>query len=142
MDKSVGMWVDHARAYLVEIIGARETAREIRSEHDEIEVPQGSAMSATGFGPQEFSQERTLQNRRQAELRQYYRRIVTAVKDASRLYIFGPGEAKNELVKEMEKTNGISAKIVAVEPADIMTTNQIAAKVRNRFIRKTIPGMM
>jgi hypothetical protein len=142
MDKSVGMWVDHKRAYLVQIVDSEESAKEIRAEHEDIEVPQGKTKSPTGFGLQEFSQEKTIQQRRKAELREYYHRIMAELKSASRIYIFGPGEAKNELVKEMQRTNGIAARIVAVEPADKMTTNQIAAKVRQRFIRKTIPGMM
>ncbi len=142
MDKSVGMWVDHKRAYLVQIVDSEESAKEILATHEDIEVQQGKTKSPTGYGLQEFSQEKTIQHRRQAELRNYYHRIMTELKSASRIYIFGPGEAKNELVKEMQKTNGIAGKIVAVEPADKMTSNQIAAKVRKRFIRKTIPGVM
>jgi hypothetical protein len=45
----------------------------------------------------------------------------------------GPGEAKTELKKEMEKSRELAAKKITVEPADKMTERQIAARVRQFF---------
>ncbi|MEW6086992.1 MAG: hypothetical protein AB1498_01645 [bacterium] len=46
--------------------------------------------------------------------------------------IFGPGEAKNELKKGMEKEN-LSKIIVGLQTADKMTERQIAAKTKKYF---------
>ncbi|MCX6555193.1 MAG: hypothetical protein NTZ12_09310 [Candidatus Aminicenantes bacterium] len=48
--------------------------------------------------------------------------------------IFGPGEAKGELKKRLER-DGLGGRIAAVETVDKMTDRQIAAKVRKRFCR-------
>ena len=53
--------------------------------------------------------------------------------DADKILIFGPGEAKIELEKELKKSKELSLKIVGVEPADKMTEKQIAAKVKKVF---------
>ena len=47
--------------------------------------------------------------------------------------IFGPGEAKLELEKELNESKELRAKVVSVEAADKMTERQIAAKVRRYF---------
>ena len=48
--------------------------------------------------------------------------------------IFGPGEAKLELEKELRKLKELATKVVAVEAADKMTEREIAAKVRRYFL--------
>jgi len=48
----------------------------------------------------------------------------------------GPGEAKLELKKEIEKSKALIPKIVGVQTSDKMTNNQIAAKVKSYFGQK------
>jgi hypothetical protein len=55
------------------------------------------------------------------------------LRDADRIILFGPGEAKIELKKEIEKSKGIADKIKKIEAADKMTKRQITAKVRAFF---------
>ena len=52
--------------------------------------------------------------------------------DAETILIFGPGEAKGELKKRMERDK-IGIRIVAMETADKMTEPQIVAKVKQRL---------
>ena len=47
--------------------------------------------------------------------------------------IFGPGEAKIELKKEIEKSKELAGKIKKIESADKMTIKQITAKVKAFF---------
>jgi hypothetical protein len=64
----------------------------------------------------------------------YYQKIIRAIRDARKIMIFGPGEAKLEFEKELRKSKELAAKVVAVEAADKMTERQIAAKVRRYFL--------
>lgn len=48
------------------------------------------------------------------------------------IQIFGPGEAKDGLLKRMEKDN-LKERIVKIETADSMTDNQVVAKVQEYF---------
>ena len=68
------------------------------------------------------------------ELNRYYDSVVASVRDAASLIIFGPGEAKGELKKRLEKAK-LDGRVAALETADKMTDPQIAAKVRKFFGR-------
>ena len=62
----------------------------------------------------------------------YYDAVIAAMRDAESILIFGPGEAKGELKKRLERNN-LGGRIVAIETVDKMTDRQIAAKVRQYF---------
>ena len=62
----------------------------------------------------------------------YYDRVAARVSGAEAVLILGPGEAKGELKKRIER-DPASGRIVGVEAADKMTISQIVAKVRQRF---------
>jgi len=48
------------------------------------------------------------------------------------ILIIGPGEAKGELVKRLERDE-IGGRIVGIETVDKMTNRQIAERVRQQF---------
>jgi hypothetical protein len=62
----------------------------------------------------------------------YYEAVIACLRDAESILIFGPGEAKDELKKRLEK-NKLGGRIAGVETVDKMTDRQIAAKVRQYF---------
>jgi hypothetical protein len=64
----------------------------------------------------------------------YYDAVIAALGDAEAILIFGPGEAKGELKRRLERKK-MGKLIAAVEPADKMTRPQIAASVRAYFAR-------
>ena len=70
-------------------------------------------------------------------LNSYYDEVIAVLRGADTIQIFGPGEAKGEFEKRLEHA-GLKAHILAVETADKMTENQIAAKVRERFLDKSM----
>jgi hypothetical protein len=47
--------------------------------------------------------------------------------------IFGPGEAKGELVKRLERDE-TAGRIIGLETVDKMTDRQIAERVRQQFL--------
>ena len=56
-------------------------------------------------------------------------------RDAEAILLFGPGEAKGELKKRIERDK-LGGRIVGVETVDKMTDRQIAAKVRQHFLER------
>jgi len=68
-----------------------------------------------------------------AHLNTYYNEVISCIRDAESILIFGPGEAKGELKKHLEREK-LSGRIVGVETIDEMTDHQIAAKVRQYFL--------
>ena len=65
-------------------------------------------------------------------LNQYYDEVIEAIRGAESFLLFGPGEAKGELKKRLERDK-LGEHIIAIETVDKMTNRQIAAKVREYF---------
>ncbi len=72
-----------------------------------------------------------------SQLGNYFDDIITHLRDAELIQIFGPGDAKNELAKQLAKA-GLKERILEIETMDNMTDNQIAAKVRERFLAEHV----
>jgi hypothetical protein len=68
-------------------------------------------------------------------LNSYYDEVISCIRDAESILIFGPGEAKGELKKRLEKDN-LGGCIVGIETSDKMTDPQIVAKVRAHFLHQ------
>jgi stalled ribosome rescue protein Dom34 len=127
MKKEVGLWIDHREAVLVTITDKGEEMARIYSNIEEIGQFSGSSRSARSQDAENM-QERKYAN----SLKRYYDAIIESIRDADSIQIFGPGEAKGELVKRL-KTKNPSQRIVSVETTDKLTDSQIAAKVRQLF---------
>jgi tellurite resistance protein len=74
-----------------------------------------------------------LEERREHHLHNFYQEIIKKFENIGNIFIFGPGEAKSELAKEIEKLKDQHAEIAAVETCDKLTENQIIAKVKSFF---------
>lgn len=133
MIKNIGLWIDHETAFIVIIANGDQKLRKIESKVEGHIKTLGGSRSVSPYAPQDVATERKLERKRKQHLHQYYQKIIGTVKDADRIFIFGPGGAKSELEKEMKKSKELSVKITGVEPADKMTEGQIIAKVRNLF---------
>jgi hypothetical protein len=72
----------------------------------------GGSRSATVFRPQDVASESTHDRRFENQLAVYYARLARTLRDASQLFIFGPGEAKRELKKALEKQKGLRMTII------------------------------
>ena len=141
MKKYVGIWLDRREAFIVSLTKEHtaltsnpEMIERIESDVERrVRLSGGSRTRRTPYGPQEISVDSKAEDRFKMQIRQYYRQIMLRLTDADRILIFGPGEAKVELKKEIEKSRDLAAKIKKVEAADKMTQKQIAAKVRAFF---------
>jgi len=94
-----------------------------------------SAASRSG-GPFE-SQAVPSDDRQQREftghLNTYYNEVISCIREAESILIFGPGEAKGELKKQLERER-LGGRIVGIETVDKMTDPQIVVKVRQYFL--------
>ena len=133
MDKNIGIWLDHEKATIVTIVNGTTTISHLHAEAENNVHGSHGTSSSTHFSHQEVTPERKIERRHKEHLHHYYQDIIHHIRDAEKLFIFGPGEAKIELEKEMKKTNGLASKIIAVKSADKMTDHQIMELVRNFF---------
>ncbi len=127
------MWIDHQKATIVYLEENQPTTRVIESDVEPRIRVTGGSRSVTPYGPQESAAERKREERRKHQLDAYYARVIDALRHCEEVYVFGPGAAKGELKKALERTKDLHVRIAAVEPADKMTPQQIVAKVRTFF---------
>jgi stalled ribosome rescue protein Dom34 len=138
-----GIWVDHKKAYIVTFTGAEynhekqhqtETVTKIVSDVERrVRLSGGSRTRTTPWGPQEVAVDGKMEDRCKQQLKKYYRELIKIVRQADKILIMGPGEAKKELKKEIEKSKELAKKIVKVETQDKMTERQMIARVRSFF---------
>jgi hypothetical protein len=134
MNKEVGLWIDHRKAVIVKIENDVEGIREIKSNVDK-HVRFSSGTRSKTSDDQTGSTAEDMRDRQFGnQLSGYYEGIISFIHDADSIWIFGPGEAKVELENRL-KREGLGGRIVGVETVDKMTDHQIAAKVRDRFLR-------
>ena len=131
MKRKVGLWIDHRKAVIVAITDKGKEVSLISSNIEEHIRP--SAHTKASYGPEEIPADNKPERRFIAHLNIYYDEVISRIRDAESILIFGPGEAKGELKKHLER-EGIGGRIVGVETVDEMTDHQIAAKARQHFL--------
>jgi hypothetical protein len=124
MKTDVGLWIDHREATLVALTGYDKTVKRIKSGMEKHVRFSGGAEQGTA----EDMRDRRFTN----HLSQFYTEVITSIGDAESILIFGPGEAKGELVKRLESEN-LAGRIVGIETVDKLTDRQIAAREREHF---------
>jgi len=124
MSTLMGLWIDHREATIVTLAGEVEEIKRVNSGMEKHVRFGGGAETSTA----EDNRDRRFTN----HLNQFFEEVISALRAADSILIFGPGEAKGELVKRLEREN-LGGRVVGVETVDKLTDPQIAAKVREHF---------
>jgi stalled ribosome rescue protein Dom34 len=129
MSKQAGIWIDHREAFIIFVGDAAPKGQQHLMSGMEKHV------RYSGHATQEAG---TAENQRDRQfathLEHYYEDVIKLVHDATSLLLLGPGEAKGELKKHLEKKSP-RIKVLALETTDKMTQPQISAKVHDYFFR-------
>jgi len=134
MKKEVGLWIDHRKTVIVTIENEVEVTREIISNMEK-HVRFSSGTHSNADNNSQGSTAEDVRDRQFGDhLGRYYEGIISIIRDADSILIFGPGEAKVELENRLKRED-LGGRIVGIETVDKMTDHQIAAKVRDHFLR-------
>lgn len=128
MKREVGLWIDHRKTVIVSVTDMGVETSQIKSDMEKHVRYSGAE--------QEDSAEDQRDKRFTGHLNKYYEQVISCIRDAESILIFGPGEAKVELEKRLE-SEALGERIVGVETVDKMTDRQIAARVRQRFTKRS-----
>ena len=107
MAKCVVLWTSHKQAVIVSITDGVEKILHVESK-------------AKGGVEEKWRH----------HLGEYYRKVIRAIHDAQKIFIFGPAQAKMELKIKILKSEPLSHRVVGTETADTMTENQLVARAR------------
>lgn len=130
MKRQVGLWIDHRETLVVSLRDQGEATTRIESGMEKHVRFSGGNRSEEGSADDQRDRQFA------AHLNRYYDDVISHIRDAESILLFGPGEAKVELEKRLA-SKGLGARIVGVETVDKMTAPQIAAKVRQHFRNNT-----
>lgn len=137
MNKHYGVWLDHARAHLVEIDaagGVRGDTIESDVEAHHRSFGQGGVAPPGHVGG---NPESHYEHRRAEELKRYYREVIRRIEDGALILVMGPGEAKYELERELRRRPEVLSRVVGFETAGRLSFEQIAARTRGAMREPT-----
>jgi hypothetical protein len=126
MKRQVGLWIDHKETFAVFVGDDGEQTKRMKSGMGKHVRFSGGNRSEEGSADDQRDRQFT------AHLNRYYDEVISYIRDAESILLFGPGEAKGELEKRLA-SQGLGGRIVGVETADKMTAGEISAKVRQHF---------
>jgi hypothetical protein len=129
MKRKAGLWIDHRKAVIVFLVGKEEEIKLINSDVEKHIRRAADSRSGGRFESWAVPSDGRRQQEFTQHLNTYYKKVISCIRDAEFILIFGPGEAKGELKKHLED-EGLGQLIACIETVDKMTDSQIAAKVR------------
>jgi stalled ribosome rescue protein Dom34 len=120
--KNLGIWMDHSNAHLMEFTTDPITTTIISSRFTHREKEQSISKSEDGMHQKE-----------QHEQADYYKKIGEAIKNYQEVLLFGPTNAKTELLNLLKADHHFEKIKLETKDADKMTQNEQHAFVRNHF---------
>ena len=110
----LGIWMDHSVAQLSELSNGNFMTETIESK----------PKSQTNEEDLYYKDESHRLNKEQSQLATYYKKLSNAILNYNEVILFGPTEAKDELVNSL-KDNHLFEKVkIVVKPADKMTESE------------------
>lgn len=135
MEKQTGIWLDKEQAIIINLSAGSHTIKYLESNITTRERFPGEGKKFGRFGSQFLSMESKKRNAVKNQSEEYLKNIISELKNTDKLVVFGPAEMKILLEKAILGNNLISDKLLAVEPADNMTENQLVAWVKGYYER-------
>jgi hypothetical protein len=120
--KQAGIWMDHSNAILMELTNDIIIQNNVFSEftHDEKE----SALSKS---------ENLMHHKEQQHQLSYYKKLSNALKRYNEVVLFGPTDAKSELLNLLKADHLFENVKIEIKQSDKMTESQMHTFVREYF---------
>lgn len=119
--KQLGIWMDHSVAHLIGLNVDSTKNKTILAQVGE----QDEALNSRD--------ETLIQNKEQNELSGFFNRLSDVIINYDEVLLFGPTNAKTELVNILKSDRHFDEVKIEVKPADKMTENQQLAFVKEHF---------
>lgn len=132
MAANVGIWIDHREAFLVRLEGATPSVEHLTS-GAERQLRRSSDRKDGPFEADHVLADDIQMNIFNNDLQRYYDRVIEALGDFDGLWVLGPGEAKGEFVKRLEKQVRVGTRAVEVEASERMSEAQLKVAVVRHF---------
>ncbi len=129
----VGIWLDKKKAILVTLYNGQTSVNNILSNVEDFRIHGGSGTRLKG-GPQDVVQDSKYLEREKHQIKRYFDTIISEIKEAHAIVLFGPAETYLKLFKYLKKNHqDLSNKVKDVVKMDSITQPQIKAFVKTFF---------
>ncbi len=120
--KNLGIWMDHASAHLMEFTKEAGESKTIESDftHQAKEESQHKS-------------ENVMHNKEQHQQSEYYKKLGDTIRNYDEVLLFGPTNAKAELLNILRADHRFEKIKIEVKHSDKMTENQQHAFVKEYF---------
>lgn len=125
--KKLGIWMDHSNAHLMEFTTEPITTKIITSKFTHQEKEHSLSKG-----------EKLMHHTERHQQSAYYKKLGDAILDYEDVIIFGPTEAKKELLNLLRADRHFEKIRIEIEEADKMTQNQQHAFVREYFSKREL----
>ena len=119
--RKLGIWMDHSNAYLMELtndITVQRVVSELANHETEFNFYKG---------------EKLIHKKEQHLQLSYYKKIGDIIKKYQDVVLFGPTDAKNELLNQIKTDHLFEDIKIEVKNSDKMTEDQMQTFVRDYF---------
>ncbi|MFH2143260.1 MAG: hypothetical protein ABIJ97_12610 [Bacteroidota bacterium] len=120
--KQLGIWMDHSNAFLMELSDGA--------------IIENIIASGFSYNDKESSLKRNehlMHVKEQHDQSDYYKKISGAIKDYDEVLLFGPTDAKNELLNLLNSNHLNESIKIEIKDSDTMTANQMHEFVKEYF---------
>ncbi len=120
--KKLGIWMDHASAHIIEITanGMKETNIFSEFTHEEKLVVLNKG-------------EKAMHNKEQQQQGAFYNKIAALIKNYEAVILFGPTNAKAELLNILKSDQHFAKIKIEIQETDKMTSNERQLFVKKHF---------
>ncbi len=139
MKTLAGLWIDHREAVIVLVSEKGRETKRIKSNVEKQLRRSGRSPSGESFEPQMIPADDSQEREYGGHLANYYDEVIACLRPAEAIMVFGPGEAKGELRKRIER-NKLDLRITRFETSDKMTERQVSQKVRRHYLPLVTPA--
>jgi hypothetical protein len=136
MKQVAGLWIDHRKAFVVMLSDNGDETLQILSGVDRQPSRKDGVRSGEKFESLQTVADDSRQRNFSGHLEVFYKLVHESLNGMESVLIMGPGEAKGELRKLMDKTDR-NRRLAILETDDKMTNPQIVAKVRSHFLERS-----
>lgn len=120
--KNLGIWMDHSIAHLMELKNHNIISSTIESQP----IIQGEEQNLK-------RDESLLHNKEHNQISNYFKKLSDVIKGYDEVILFGPTDAKNELLNYLKTDHHFEKIKIEIKSADKMTENQQHAFVKEYY---------
>jgi len=120
--KQLGIWMDHSIAYLTKLTNGTIETSSIES-----------VTEVNGDEQVAYKDESHSLNKEQRQLSSYFKKLSDVILENDEVILFGPTEAKSELLNVLKENHLFDKIKIEVKPADKMTEIQRTTFVKEHF---------